>query len=316
MKTLAKMVGTVSDREISFAGNGGRIVSIDKGAQTAVFETATGRRSGVTTGNIANGLGSFSPDEKYLASVLAGNMVHLIESESGKESIKLQGHTGNINRVMFSPGGEMILTVSNDNTARLWESASGRLVTVWDHPSEVTEGQFSPDGSHVVTLSTSGARLWKVQSDQQGIDLGGKQQYDAIIFNPDGSTVLLVSSDRREISEFDLQTGQSLAFVTLRGRELQYYSGPLANLVVSDDRSMIGSQENETVWSLPWSLQDYVDKVKALLPRCLTPDERKEAYLDPEPPEWCVEMEKWPYNTSNWKQWLKDKLTAKENLAQ
>jgi hypothetical protein len=28
--------------------------------------------------------------------------------------------------------------------------------------------------------------------------------------------------------------------------------------------------------------------------------------FDPTPPVWCIEMEKWPYNTVEWKRWLAD----------
>jgi hypothetical protein len=27
----------------------------------------------------------------------------------------------------------------------------------------------------------------------------------------------------------------------------------------------------------------------------------------PEPPAWCIEMEKWPYDTQDWKDWLQFK---------
>jgi len=33
--------------------------------------------------------------------------------------------------------------------------------------------------------------------------------------------------------------------------------------------------------------------------------------LPPEPPDWCIEMEKWPYGTPAWKQWLTDKRAGK-----
>jgi hypothetical protein len=28
------------------------------------------------------------------------------------------------------------------------------------------------------------------------------------------------------------------------------------------------------------------------------------AFLDAEPPTWCIEMGKWPYHTQDWKVWL------------
>ena len=31
----------------------------------------------------------------------------------------------------------------------------------------------------------------------------------------------------------------------------------------------------------------------------------------PEPPLWCVELEKWPYHTDAWKRWLSDTRAGK-----
>jgi hypothetical protein len=46
---------------------------------------------------------------------------------------------------------------------------------------------------------------------------------------------------------------------------------------------------------------------KDILVRCLTTKQRQEAYLDVAPPPWCIEMEKWPYQTQDWKDWLRFK---------
>ena len=43
------------------------------------------------------------------------------------------------------------------------------------------------------------------------------------------------------------------------------------------------------------------------VPRCLTGFERRNSFLDPAPPAWCIEMEKWPYQTHDWKDWLRYK---------
>jgi hypothetical protein len=58
--------------------------------------------------------------------------------------------------------------------------------------------------------------------------------------------------------------------------------------------------------------QALVSAVKATVPRCLTRAQRKAFFLLPEPPAWCIEMEKWPFNTPQWKQWLADARAGKE----
>ena len=52
--------------------------------------------------------------------------------------------------------------------------------------------------------------------------------------------------------------------------------------------------------------QELVSHAKAAVPRCLTAAQRSAFFLSPEPPQWCIELEKWPYHTASWKQWLSD----------
>lgn len=42
-----------------------------------------------------------------------------------------------------------------------------------------------------------------------------------------------------------------------------------------------------------------VEKARGLTPRCLTTVQRAEYFLSPEPPRWCVEARKWPYDASD-----------------
>src|SRR5262249_35759872 len=53
-------------------------------------------------------------------------------------------------------------TAGDDETARLWDAATGVPITILaGHTRAVTDARFSPDGMHVVTVSDDGsARLW------------------------------------------------------------------------------------------------------------------------------------------------------------
>ena len=64
-----------------------------------------------------------------------------------------------------------------------------------------------------------------------------------------------------------------------------------------------------------WSTQAYLDAVKSMLPRCLTPEERTAIHVEEEPPAWCIEMAKWPYDTPEWKNWLAEKKSGNATAA-
>ena len=64
------------------------------------------------------------------------------------------GHTDKVNSAVFSPDGTLALTASNDNTARIFEVATGKELQVLSgHMSWVISAVFSPDGKLVLTAS-------------------------------------------------------------------------------------------------------------------------------------------------------------------
>jgi hypothetical protein len=65
------------------------------------------------------------------------------------------------------------------------------------------------------------------------------------------------------------------------------------------------------LWNIFADTQELVSAAKAAIPRCLPAAQRKAFFLSPEAPDWCIEMQKWPYQTAVWKQWLTDKRAGK-----
>jgi hypothetical protein len=53
----------------------------------------------------------------------------------------------------------------------------------------------------------------------------------------------------------------------------------------------------------PETRQALVDHARAVVPRCLTIEQRKTLVLGPSPPDWCIEMGKYPYDARQWKAW-------------
>ena len=75
-----------------------------------------------------------------------------------------------------------------------------------------------------------------------------------------------------------------------------------------DGKRIVTASDDKTarLWEIFADTQELVSHAKAGIPRCLTTAQRNAFFLPPEPPPWCIEMEKWPYNTPVWKQWLAD----------
>lgn len=92
----------------------------------------------------------------------------------------------------LSPDGRTLATGSQDNTARLWDTRSGKpLAPPFLHEGSITSIAFSPDGRTLATgAEDNTARLWDIRSrkplapplQHQGI-------VNAIAFSPDGRSL-------------------------------------------------------------------------------------------------------------------------------
>jgi WD40 repeat protein len=80
---------------------------------------------------------------------------------------------------------------------------------------------------------------------------------------------------------------------------LQGHTGFVTSAVFAPDggRVLTASGDNTTrLWEAFPETQALVDRVKAEVPRCLTPDQRQRLFLAPAPPRWCIDIHKWPYD--------------------
>ena len=58
------------------------------------------------------------------------------------------------------------------------------------------------------------------------------------------------------------------------------------------------------VWRAFPTIAPLLQFAKTTVPECLSPSSRKTLGLDTDPPRWCIEMAKAPYDTPDWKAWL------------
>src|SRR5262249_6941117 len=125
-------------------------------------------------------------------------------------------------------------------------------------------------------------------------------------FSPNNEHILTTSADSTA-RLWNADTGAQIGVLKTRG-----YGVKDAILDRQGNRiATINSDNVVRVWRVFKSTAELVDQAKLDVPRCLTPDEREQASLDREPPDWCVEQHKWPYDDESWTQWLKDRNEGK-----
>ncbi len=110
----------------------------------------------------------------------------------------LTGHTATIWELAHSPDGTLLATASDDQTARLWDAATGAHIrTLTGHTSGVGAVAFSPDGTLLATASyDTTARLWDPATGEHIRTLEGHSSFlCGAAFRPDGSLLATASCD-------------------------------------------------------------------------------------------------------------------------
>jgi WD40 repeat protein len=113
------------------------------------------------------------------------------------ESFALRGHEGDVFSAVFSIDGKRIVTASEDHTARVWESATGREVAVLrGHQKSVRTAVFSPDGARILTASEDRtARLWDLTGREIIAMRGHEKEVIGAAFSSDGTRIVTTSTD-------------------------------------------------------------------------------------------------------------------------
>jgi tetratricopeptide (TPR) repeat protein len=135
-------------------------------------------------------------------------VVRVWGAASGREERALQGHTGRVKGVAFSPDSKRLASGGADGVVRVWDTATGQeLLSLRGHPGEVNLVAFSADGRRLVTSSYGPVRIWEAGSGPDPLTpVGLTQPVTAAAFSPDGRRIVARTADGA-VRAWDAVTG-------------------------------------------------------------------------------------------------------------
>ena len=187
-----------------------------------------------------------------------------------QEANRLERHHGSVNSVSFSPDGQTIASVSEDQTIKLWSRDGTELKTLRGHHDAVTSVSFSPDGQTIASASEDQTiKLWSRDGTELKTLRGHHGAVTSVSFSPDGQTIAS-SSDDKTIKLWQRHDNE---LKTLTG-----HTGAVTSVSFSPDGQTIASASEDSTAKL-WSrdgkalktLNGHVDKVYSV---SFSPDSR------------------------------------------
>ncbi|KAF9728779.1 translation initiation factor eIF3 subunit [Paraphaeosphaeria minitans] len=165
----------------------------------------------------------YNPDGDIIFSVSKDHVVCAWYSHNGERLGTYHGHQGALWTVDVDPTSTLLATGGADNTMRLWEVKSGKLLKTWDFATAIKRVEFSADGKQLlgVTEKRSGhlgmIYVYEINSDVEA------QQSDEhvlrIVCEDSKPTVagfsylahyIIAGHEDGSISQFDAKNGELL----------------------------------------------------------------------------------------------------------
>jgi WD40 repeat protein len=210
------------------------LASLDSLSGVLLWDVRTGRRRTFES-DVTYATGCFSPDGRMIALGADDGSTHLFrigertafhvvrhpKLPPPKDEFDVDAPDSTIQSVAFSPTGDRLVTTSGDRTARVWDVATGRPVSVFrGHSDTVWDAVFSPDGSLVASTESiiGGARVWDARTGRRLLRLPRVTSEQAPQFSPDGKR--LIAIEDKTVRVYDIPTGNVLLQTRLPTSEI------------------------------------------------------------------------------------------------
>jgi len=147
---------------LALDSRGERIVAVGPNV-AVIYDTSAGHPLLPLEGPIGHAYDvDFAPDDQSVAVCFHGGHVRRYDADTGKILTKYEGHAGvphGVRKVAFHPGGELLASVAEDSTLRIWDVESGAQVNLFKDRADVNSVAWWPGEDRVAFASDVGLSL-------------------------------------------------------------------------------------------------------------------------------------------------------------
>ncbi len=235
-----------------FNNDGSKILAVPASTYAQIWDANTYEFVSELSGHTSTTYSQeFSPDGKYL--LAATGRSPMIWDNNNGQLVKIfageNKHTDEVNYAKYSPDGKLVITASNDLTAKIWNTASGKWITdLTGHADAVLYAAFSRNSKRIVTTSSdSTIGLWNWDSVLQKVKLikllkGHKGVPRIALFSKDGKKLVTVSANKDQIKMWNADNGELL--FTIESKKNPKLSKQIGDSIMSvlfspDDKQLL-----------------------------------------------------------------------------
>lgn len=197
---------------------------------------------------------AWHPEGHTLATACGDSAVHLWRTNNLKASQSLAGHEGRVTAVAFNHHGNLLASLGDDETIRVWIPATGRQVILGIAGERFNRIWFSADDRNLAATAgqPSRPRVWQVFGEELvtlPVPAANGDHLRGIDFSPDNRLLLAVSGS--QITLWETASGREFGSIPVANSLSALFSADSRNVVTSSDSGLFYRSVNCASGAIP-----------------------------------------------------------------